>query len=93
MVHYVLCLLIVSAWVINGIWNWIITAVAPWMTSRNAFYAQNAAFYRAVFSNGLKLIGGATGVESTPVTDKWADEELIELYWRYDDDNKKSVKQ
>ena len=33
------------------------------MTARNAFYAQNAAFYRAVFSNGFKRIGGATGVE------------------------------
>jgi hypothetical protein len=85
--------LVVSAWVINGIWNWIITAVAPWMTARNAFYAQNAAFYRAVFSNGLKRIGGATGVESTSVTDKRADEELIELYRRDDDDKKKSVKQ
>jgi hypothetical protein len=46
-----------------------------------------------VFSNGLKRIGGATGVESTSVTDKRADEELIELYRRDDDDNKKSVKQ
>jgi len=85
--------LVVSALVINGIWNWIITAVAPWMTARNAFYAQNAAFYRAVFSKGLKRIGGATGVESTSVTDKRADEELIELYRRDDDDKKKSVKQ
>jgi hypothetical protein len=85
--------LIVSAWVINGIWNWIITAVAPWMTARNAFYAQNAAFYRAVFSNGFKRIGGATGVEPTSVTDKWADEELIELYGRDDGDEGKPVKQ
>jgi hypothetical protein len=85
--------LVVSAWVINGIWNWIITAVAPWMTARNAFYAQNAAFYRAVCSNGFNRIGGATGVESTPVTDKWADEELIELYGRDEDDKLKPVKQ
>ena len=63
------------------------------MTARNAFYAQNAAFYRAVCSNGFNRIGGATGVESTSVTDKRADEELIELYRRDDDDNKKSVKQ
>ena len=63
------------------------------MTARNAFYAQNAAFYRAEFSNGFKRIGGATGVESTSVTDKRADEELIELYGRDDDDKKKSVKQ
>jgi len=63
------------------------------MTARNAFYAQNAAFYRAVLSNGLKRIGGATGVESTSVTDKRADEELIELYGRDEDDKIKPVKQ
>jgi hypothetical protein len=32
-------------------------------------------------------------VESTPVTDKWADEELIELYGRDEDDKIKPVKQ
>lgn len=63
------------------------------MTARNAFYAQNAAFYRAVFSNGFKRIGGATGVEPTSVTDKWADAELIELYRRDDADERKPVQQ
>ena len=63
------------------------------MTARNAFYAQNAAFYRAMFSNGFKRIGGATGVEPTSVTDKWADAELIELYRRDDADERKPVQQ
>ena len=85
--------MVVFAWVVNDIWNWIITAVAPWMTARNAFYAQNAAFYRAVLSNGFKRIGGATGVEPTSVTDKWADEKLIELYGRDDGDEGKPAKQ
>jgi len=63
------------------------------MTARNAFYAQNAAFYRAMFSNGFKRIGRATGVEPTSVTDKWADAELIELYRRDDADERKPVQQ
>ena len=63
------------------------------MTARNAFYAQNAAFYRAMFSNGFKRIGRATGVEPTSVTDKWADAELIELYRRDDADDRKPVQQ
>ena len=63
------------------------------MTARNAFYAQNAAFYRAMFSNGFKRIGRATGVEPTSVTDKWADAELIELNRRDDADQGKPVKQ
>ena len=63
------------------------------MTARNAFYAQNAAFYRAMFSNSFKRIGRATGVEPTSVTDKWADAELIELYRRDDADDRKPVQQ
>ena len=85
--------MVVFAWVVNGVWNWIITAVAPWMTAGNAFYAQNTAFYRAVFSNGFKRIGRATGVEPTSITNKWADAELIEFYGCDDGDEGKPVKQ
>ena len=85
--------MVVFAWFVNGIWNWIITAVAPWMTAGNAVYAQNTAFYRAVFSNGFKRIGRATGVEPTSITNKWADAELIEFYGCDDGDEGKPVKQ
>ena len=63
------------------------------MTAGNAFYAQNTAFYRAVFSNGFKRIGRATGVEPTSITNKWADEELIEFYGCDDGDEGKPAKQ
>ena len=47
------------------------------MTAQDSFYAEIATFYGAMFFNGLEGVVRTGGLETTPLSDQRADNELI----------------